>query len=49
MCFENIPEGKKILQSRIDEKYIDALVAKDKGNSQYTYDKYLLKPIKGLI
>ena len=34
MCFENIPEGKKILQSRIDEKYIDALVAKDKGNSQ---------------
>ena len=49
MCFENIPEGKKILQSRIDEKYIDALVAKDKGNSQYKYAKYLLKPIKGLI
>ena len=49
-CYDNLPEGKKILQYNLDEKYIDALVAKgNKANSEYLYSHYCLNPIKGLI
>ena len=46
-CYDNIPEGKQILQSRIDEKYFQALEAK--GKSDYKYSDYLANPLKGLI
>jgi hypothetical protein len=49
-CYDNLPEGKKILQSNLDEKYINALVAKgSKANSEYSYSDYCLNPLKGSI
>ena len=46
-CYDNIPEGKQILQSRIDGKYFQALEAKRKPD--YKYADYLANPLKGLI
>ena len=46
-CYDNIPEGKEILQSRIDDKYFQALEAK--GKSNYKYIHYLENPLTGLI
>ena len=46
-CYDNIPEGKKILQSRIDDKYFEALIAK--GKSDYYYSHYLANPLIGTI
>jgi len=46
-CYDNIPEGKQILQSRIDDKYFQALGAKGKPN--YKYTDYLANPLKGLV
>ena len=46
-CYDNIPEGKQILQSRIDDKYFQALEAK--GKPDYKYSDYLANPLKGLV
>ena len=39
--------GKQILQSRIDDKYFQALEAK--GKPDYKYSDYLANPLKGLV
>ena len=47
-CYDNIPQGKEILQSRLDDKYFQALEAKG-ANSEYKYIHYLENPLTGLI
>ena len=47
-CYDNIPQGKEILQSRLDDKYFQALEAKG-ANSEYKYIHYLENPLTGLV
>jgi len=46
LCYDNIPEGKEILQSRIDDKYFQALEAKG-SKTNYKYIEYLESPLIG--
>ena len=43
-CYDNVPEGKKILQTRINENYFPALAAENQ-RVDYKYQDFVTKPI----